>query len=82
MRSIEKRIREIENRLTRKDSEGAWLAFIEKDESVKLSHIKHGSKTLNGRKELQDFISSQNLKGFDLIIIDHAQCQGKPPGEL
>ena len=82
MRSIEKRIREIENRLTRKEPEGAWLAFINPDETVNLSHIKYDDVLLNSREELQEFIELHNMQGFDIIIVDHATCKGEPPKEL
>ena len=82
MKSIKKRIQEIENWITRKESEGAWLAFIEENETVQLSHIKHDDIYLNSREELQEFIKIHNLQKFDLIIVDHAHCQGEPPKEL
>ena len=81
MNSIEKRIKELERR-TAKKPEGAWLAFIEENEAVHLSHIKHEDIYLNSREELNEFIDANNMQDFDLIIVDYAHCQGKPPEEL
>lgn len=82
MRSIEKRISVIEKMLTQKKAEGAWLAFIEDDKTVHLSHIKHDDIFLNSRAQLNEFVKLHDLGQFDLIIVDHATCKGVEPKEL
>ena len=82
MKTIEKRIEELENRRAQRKAEGAWLAFIYSDGTVNLSHIKRNDIFLNSREQLHEFIDLHDLGRFDLIIVDHATCQGPPPKEL
>ena len=83
MNSIEKRISELERTINPVD--GAWLAFIDDDGAVSLSHRKHGDIRLTSRSALQSFILDNKLNADDkirIIIIDSAECKGTEPTEL
>ena len=81
--NLNKRISELEKTIN--PAEGAWLAFIDDDGSVSLSHHKHGKMNLTSREALQSFILDNKLNTDDkirIIIIDSAECKGTEPTEL
>ena len=80
---LNKRLSELERTINPVD--GAWLAFIDDDGTVSLSHHKHGDIRLTSRSALQSFISENSLNADDkirIIVIDSAECKGDPPKEL
>ena len=81
--NLNKRLSELEMKINPVD--GAWLAFIDDDGSVSLSHHKHGKMNLTSREALNTFISQNSLNADDkirIIVIDSAECKGDPPKEL
>ena len=81
--NLNKRLSELEMKINPVD--GAWLAFIDDDGSVSLSHHKHGKVNLTSREALQCFISENGLDSDDtirIIIVDSAECKGTAPKEL
>ena len=81
--NLNKRLSELEKTIN--PVEGAWLAFIDDDGIVSLSHRKHGDIRLTSRSALQSFILDNKLNADDkirIIIIDSAECKGEPPAEL
>lgn len=83
MKTIENRLTALERKTTATD--GVWLAFINDDGSVSLSHHKHGKIELTSREALQSFISDNELNSgntIQIIIIDPADCIGAEPKEL
>lgn len=77
------RLTALERKTTATD--GAWLAFINEDGSVSLSHHLHGKIELTSREALQSFISDNSLNSgnaIKIIIIDSLDCKGAEPMEL
>lgn len=71
--------------VTREDYKGAWLAFIEEDETVSASHVEHGNYNFSNIDEFEAFRKEKGtVKGdyIQVIIVNAKDCQGEPPKEL
>lgn len=79
-----KRLEAIEARHAPKP-EGAYLAFINSDGTVRLHHHKNGERTLKDESELNKFIEDNKLDQpghIRLLIVNEANVQGERPHEL
>ena len=80
--NLNKRLEALETTL--RPSEGAWLAFIQYDGTVDLSHVKYGNIRLTSREAYQQWykeniIEDGTIKVFEIDIIN---CKGEEPNEL
>lgn len=85
MKTIEKRIAELENRRAQRNAEGAWLAIVDYDGTVSASHIKHGEYEFNNVDEFEAFRKEKGIIEGDfiqVIIVNAKDCKGEPPKEL
>ena len=60
----------------------AFVATIRTNGKVELSHARHETIHMSSRDELHQWIASNGLNKFDVLIIDIVNAQGKQPIEL
>ena len=81
--NLNKRIDALEElHAPKKEKPTAWVAMIDVNGKVELSHIKHGTIYLNNRDELQDFMKDNELDGFQVLIVEMVNAKGEEPEEL
>ena len=80
--NLNNRLQELENRISPKEKKSAWVAMIDVNEKVTLSHAKNDTVYLNSRKELHNFIIENDLQDMQVLIVDVVNTKGEPPKEL
>lgn len=60
----------------------AWVAHINSDGNVNLSHERHDDIYLSSRDELNEWIKENDLGEWRVIVIDVVNTKGEPPKEL
>ena len=80
--NLNKRLEALETTLS--PSEGAWLAFIQYDGTVDLSHVKYGNIRLTSREAFEQWYRQNIVEDgtIQVFIIDIVNCKGEEPNEL
>ena len=82
MREIDKRLSELEQKLTPQERLSAWIAYVALDGTVKMTHAKHDTIYLQHRNDILQFETDNNLKEWQVIIVDSTRPAGEPLKEL
>lgn len=80
--NLSKRISAIEATLNPPD--GAWIALIDVDGVVELSHVKYGKLRLPSREAFETWYRGNIIEDgrIKVFIVDVVNCKGDPPKEL
>lgn len=82
MKAISKRLSAIEERTRPRERPTAWVAMIDVNGKVKLSHAKSDTIYLESREALQQFIVKNDLQDMAVLIVDIVNAKGEAPTEL
>jgi hypothetical protein len=83
MKSLEKRLSEIEEEMKPKEEKpSAYVAIISEDGTVSVSHADEDDFTLPNEEALDKWIEENNLDESDYIRVIVVRSQGKAPKEI
>ena len=82
MKAIERRLHQLEEIHDPKEKLSAYVAMIDTNGKVTLSHAEHDTVHLESREELNQFIAENNIPEMGVLIVDIVNAKGAPPEEL
>ena len=80
--NLNKRLKALEEIHDPKEKPSAYIAIIETNGKVELSHAEHDTVHLESREELNQFIAENNIPEMGVIIAEYVNAKGAPPEEL
>ena len=80
--NLNKRISQLEEIHAPKEKLSAYIATIETNGKVTLSHIDHGTIHLDSVEELNRYIAENDLLEWQVLKVEYVNAKGEPPEEL